>query len=198
MALLKLPKRESQLFSDDLFSQILINWNKDNIIEIIGVFWSNEKYILSKDDSEITNRIMTFWNTLYNKYKSDKNLNNDAKSILSESIKLMVFINKLDSEKSTWIKLALPVLQFEYNEAIFVKELFRITNEDKSIEKLCYIAEILFRSPILRYRLEKINSIVEAIFETEDAELIKLGRRICDKYSRAGVMQLKDLYEKYD
>lgn len=192
----------SYLFNEnkecDLFSRLLVDWNRENIIEIIGVFWSDEKYILSKDNSEIINRIMAFWKKLYNRYENNSNVGNEGKSILSDSIKLMVFINELDDQKSGWIKLALPFLQFEYNEAIFVKELFRITNEDKSIETLGYIAELLFAAPILRYRLEKINSIVKAIFETEEAELIKLGRRICDKYSRAGVMHLKDLYERYD
>lgn len=183
---------------DDLFSRLLVDWNKETIIEIIGVLWSDEKYILNKNNSEIIIKIMTFWNKLYNKYKSNNNFADEEKSILSDSIKLMVFINELDDDKSTWIKMALPFLQFEYNEAIFVKELFRITNENKSIETLGYIAELLSTAPILRYRLEKINFIVEAIFETEDAQLIKLGRRICDKYSRAGVMHFKDLYERYD
>lgn len=183
---------------DDLFSQILFNWNRDNIIEIIGVFWSNENYILSKDNSEITNRIMTFWNKLYNKYKNYSDIDDGAKSILSDSIKLMVFINELDLEKSRWIKLALPFLQFEYNEAIFVKELFRIINEDKSIETLGNIAGLLFTAPVLRYRLEKVENIIESIFKTDEPELIKLGRGICDKYSRAGVMQLKSLYERYN
>ena len=183
---------------NDLFSRLLNGWNRIDINEIIVIFWTNEDQILNKNNPDLINRIIVFWRKLYNNYVNSTNFDDNGKSILSNSIKLMVFINELDGEKVDWIKLALPYLQFEYNEATFIKELSRLASKDNSVKNLGYISDLLIKSPILRYRSEKVISIVESFFETEDNELIKLGRKICDKYSKSGIMQFKDLYERYN
>jgi len=184
---------------ESLFRTILDAWNRDQILDVVSFFWSNQRYIEDEkeESQEIVDKIISCWKWIYdNKYQNiiESAITDDDRKILSKIARLTVFLPEINEEYSKWLILAAPFANESYNSSFFVEYL----NKFNDPESLNYVGKIFLK--MLNYFLpdypyENIKSIVEKLYVNkykDDAD------QICNIYGMESSDILRDLYDKYN
>ena len=119
------------LSENSLFGILLNKWNYSHIKEAIYYFWGQKNHLVKPTDKDvqalssveikkIKNRIIKFLKWLYEKYKDKESLNKHDKKILSASVKLAVFLLKIDDENIDWLMLFAPYAHIDFNSPSFI------------------------------------------------------------------------------
>jgi len=184
-----------------LFKKILDIFNYEQIASIIHFFWIQRDY-LTKDDEisiNIREKIIEFWGWLHKKYKDKQGIDENDKKILSDVIKLTVFLPEIDKENSEWLKLSAQYLRLDVNSSFFIEYLDELKDKGDNKETSKYIGEIFLI--ILKnftpyyYDQKHICSIIEFLFKEGNRVT---AREICNIYAQRGYEFLRDIYDKYE
>lgn len=180
-------------------------WNDIQIVDLIGYFWTLSPTKTRSDSpslhAKMRIRIIDFWRKVYEKYKDKKNLTKEDRQILSEIIKLIVFLPKIDDENFEWIMLSAPYAQAHYNSPYLLEQLNELKNKGDKKFTAYKIAKIYLE--ILKhfkpdYDREDIRSVIEYLYSVKDAKITKLVNQICNEYARSGIEIVTDIYEKFN
>lgn len=182
-----------------LFNQILSIWNRDQIKEIIDFFWMSRDYVFEQSETgkNMRGEIVKFWRWLYEKYKEENSFNEDDKIILSDVIKLTLYLPQVDKENIEWLILSAPYVHVCFNSPFFIEYLDELKDRSNKVESAKYIGDIFLK--ILEmvtpdFDQKHIRSIVEFLYKSNARDS---AREICNKYTERGLIFLRDIYEKY-
>lgn len=174
--------------NDSLFDYILKQWRKDDIEDIISLFWSHRDVDL---DCEQKGRIFDFWRHCFVRIKEHEE---DHKDILSDLNLLTVFFDKLDGEQKEWLKQSVLYVEDRYHSAFLLEYLDKLA--DVNPKEVGEVFILMLQKCVPSYKQENIQSIVEKLFK---AGLKKeSANAICDKYAREGFDFLNDIYNRYN
>lgn len=184
---------------DSLFRKVLDVWNREQILDVVSFFWSNQKYIDDdKEESrEIVDKIISCWKWIYDnryKIKPETDIGADDKKILSAMGKLTIFLPHINSEYSNWLLLAAPFTNEEYHSSFIIEYLDKYDDQ----ESIGYLGKIFLKMLehfITDFRQEHIRSIVEKLYINQNKDA---ADNICNIYGMKGYEFLRDLYEKYN
>jgi hypothetical protein len=185
--------------SESLIRKVLDGWKPIQISDIVSFLWSQQRYLREgpEGDKKIVERIISIWRWIYeNKYKdkSQSDITEDDKLILSDLGRLAVFLPHIDKEYAKWLMLPAPYANENYNASFFIESLDKF--EDR--ESLGYVGRIFLKMLdhfIPDFDQKHICSIVEKLYKNnykEDAD------NICNIYGMKGYEFLRDLYERYN
>ncbi|RJQ53129.1 MAG: hypothetical protein C4526_07130 [Nitrospiraceae bacterium] len=184
---------------ESLFRNVLDAWNREQILNVVSFFWSNQKQIEDgKEESrKIVDKIIYCWKWIYdNKYKTKpkEDISSDDKKILSALGKLAIYLPYIHEEYSQWLMLAAPFANEDYHSSFIIEYLDKFDDP----ASIAYIGKILLKMLehfITDFRQEHIRSIVEKLYingHKEDAD------NLCNIYGMKGYEFLRDLYKKYN
>jgi hypothetical protein len=182
-----------------LFRIILDAWKRDQILDVVGFFWSNQKYIYDEKEKskKIVDKIISCWRWIYNnryKTKSLADINADDKKILSALGKLTIFLPHINDEYSQWLLLAAPYANEDFHSSFIIEYLDKF-NDTQSIGYVGNIFLKMLEHFITDFRQEHIQSIVEKLYINQNKEN---ADNICNIYGMKGYEFLRDLYKKYN
>ncbi|MDP3110707.1 MAG: hypothetical protein Q8M71_01215, partial [Thermodesulfovibrionales bacterium] len=194
-----LSEHEEITKPDSLFRKILDTWNREQILDVISFFWSNQKYIgdEKEESKKIVEKVISFWKWIYeNKYKIKlkEDISTDDKKILSAIGKLTIFLPHINEEYSQWLLLAAPYANEDFHSSFIVEYLDNF-DDTQSIGYVGKICLKMLEHFIADFRQEHIRSIVEKLYnngQKDDADTI------CNTYGMKGYEFLRDLYEQYN
>ena len=193
---------------EDLFNLLLKKWNPSQILDLINFFWRESEYLLRPDrknrDDNIK-RIISFWEKVFDKYKEKENdFSDDDKKILSNIVKLTIYLNQIDKKEFDWLMLSAPYIHIDDNERWLLEYLDNL--KDKGEDKIVIIEYILniilemLKNYVFPFAQDYMKSIIEYAYELaqkENNEEIKsLANQICNILGAAGYDYLREIYEK--
>ncbi|MHA1877954.1 MAG: hypothetical protein ACTSUC_16040 [Promethearchaeota archaeon] len=193
---------------EDLFNLLLEKWNPSQILDLINFFWRESEYLLRPDrknrDDNIK-RIISFWEKVFDKYKEKENdFSDDDKKILSNIVKLTIYLNQIDKKEFDWLMLSAPYIHIDDNERWLLEYLDNL--KDKGEDKIVIIEYILniilemLKNYVFPFAQDYMKSIIEYAYELaqkENNEEIKsLANQICNILGAAGYDYLREIYEK--
>ena len=184
---------------ESLFRKVLDFWRREQILDVISFFWSNQRYIEDEkeESKKIVDKIISCWKWIYNnKYKAKlkEDISADDRRILSSIGKLTIFLPHINEEYSQWLLLVAPFANEDYHSSLIIEYLDKFDDP----ESIGYVGKIFLKMLahfITDFRQENIRSIVEKLYTNkfkEDAD------SICNIYGMKGYEFLRDLYEKYN
>ncbi len=188
---------ESIQNSNSLFGKIIESGNVVQIKEIIRFFWSQNNNLnkSSEEDVEMINRILAFWQFLFQKIKRKGTVNDNDATILSELGKLAVYLPWVDNINAEWLVLSAPyIVQDSY---FFLEYLNAIKDKGNRQASAKYIGQIFLKmleNSTPEYDTKHIRSIVEFLYQENnesDAD------SICNIYGSRQLEFLRDIYDKY-
>jgi len=172
---------------NSLIAYILQNWESQDISSMIDLFWSHREVDFKNQEDQ---RILAFWEHCYNKIKGNEDANQE---ILSDLNLLAVFLRQIDPKSKEWLLQCAPYVEKRHHAYFFLEYLDKLaTTSPKELGEV-YFAMIGKTLPL--YEEANIRSVVEKVFNANEKVL---ANQICDRYTREGVMFLKDLYDKYN
>jgi hypothetical protein len=185
--------------TEGLFRKILDAWNREQILNVVSFFWSNQKYIGNEkeESKKIVDKIISCWKWIYdNKYKTKlkEDISADDKKILSAIGKLTIFLPHINEEYSQWLLLAAPYANEDFHSSFTIEYLDKFDDT----QSIGYVGKIFLKMLehfITDFRQEHIRSIVEKLYnngQKDDADTT------CNTYGMKGYEFLRDLYEKYN
>lgn len=170
-----------------LFDHILKQWHKDDLEDIISLFWSHRDAEL---DCEQKGRIFDFWRYCFVHIKGHED---EHKEILSDLNLLAVFFDKLEGEQKEWLRQSILHVEDRYHSAFLLEYLDKLA--DASPEEVGQVFILMLKKNTPSYKQENIRSIVEKLFKAglkNDS-----ANDICDKYARKGFDFLTEIYNRY-
>lgn len=191
-----------------LFYKLLKNWNPSHIREVIGFMWMQMELVLSEINEEkapeikkkmdnMRDRIIDFWRWVYeNKFKNKKEVTQDDKEILSDFVRLTIYLREINEENKEWLLKSAPYAYLNFNAPFFIEYLNNLKDKDVSGGK--YLGEIFLKileTSTPDYKMEHIIEIVDFIYKKRYKEL---GNRICNIYGSRGSLFLRETYDKYN
>jgi len=180
-----------------LFYKLIEKFNSDHINQIIWFFWTQRDYL--REDNErnrqIKKRILDFWQFVYDKLK-DKHLSEEEKEILSNIVELTVFLPELAKPYIDWLKFSAQFIKDSVTFSFFLDYLEKFMEIGDRIQTAKTIGEILLKAPVFTYPKDKIKSFIKYLCETDDGEVKKIAKDICEKYIKSGIFFLKEICEK--
>jgi hypothetical protein len=181
----------------NLFYQLIENFDPDNINKIISFFWRQKEYL--KEDNEknmqIKNRILDFWQFVYNQLMDKEENLSEKQEILSNIVKLTEFLPELTEPYINWLKLSAKFIKDTVTFRLFLNDLEKFMKND-SVKTAKIIGEILLNAPVFTYPKDKLETFIKYLCETEDNEVKRIGKDICEKYIKSEVFFLKEICEK--
>ncbi|MEG8945624.1 hypothetical protein [Rosettibacter firmus] len=187
--------------SSSLFKKLIDLWNPAQIKEIIRFFWMQRNNILKEiaGDKIVIERILQFWNMIYEKYKDkNENLLNEDKQILSAISELALFLPQIDEKSFKWLKLSARYVNESYVSPFFIEYLEKLKDKGDNKQTAKYIGEIfleMLKNFTPWYKEEHILSIVEFLYSSNES---KYANEICNEYAKKGHEFLKEIYNKYN
>lgn len=173
---------------DSLFKHILEKWIQGDIETVIGLFWSHRDAEL---DCEQKERIYAFWRYCFNRIKGKEDANKD---ILSDLNLLSVFFNEINDDRKKWLMQSILYVEERYHNPFLMEYFNKIA--DKSPKDIGEIFLSMLDKTMPLYEENNIRSIVEKIYRAGHKN--DIANPICDKYARAGVEYLTEIYKKYN
>jgi len=181
-------------------------WDPKQIMALSGYFWSQRDSLTEKKgetelDKEMRKRIIQFWRDVYNKVKDKKELSKEDKDILSEITKLIIFLPSIEDESYRWLMLSAPYVQEHFNSPYLLECLNKFKDKGEKIATAKRIANIfleMLKSFKPDYDQEDIRSLVDFLYQANDAEVKKLANSICDQYAKSEIEIVTDIYKKYN
>lgn len=186
--------------SEQSFFGILIkDWKVSQIEDVIDFFYSmrgRQGKDSLKEMHQDRQKVIQFWKLAYEKYINQQTFNEDDKKILSELSKLIVFLDKIDSENFEWLKLSAKFINVDYNSPNFIEHLDVLKNKGNSAH---YIGDIYFEmlnnfTP--DYDKKHIVSTVEYLSSLNGKERDD-AKKICEIYGKRGDDDLRPIFDKF-
>ncbi len=191
-----------ELEGDDLLGVLWKSQNHTQILELIFYLWTQRENLKDSElDLKMKSRIIDFWRKVYKKYKDKGSLTKNDKEILSDMVKLIVYLPEINEENFQWLLLSCPYAEEHYNSAFLIEYLNILKDKgDKEITAR-RIAEIFLK--ILNvfkpyYDEADIRSIVEYLYSLNYMDITSLANKICNEYAKAGVGIVTEIYKKYN
>lgn len=191
-----------ELEGDGLLGILWKNQNRTQIIEFNFYLWTQRENLKdTKLDLQMKSKIIDFWRQIYEKYKDKKNLTKNDKEILSEVVKLIVYLAEINDENLQWLLISVPYVEEHYNSAYLLEYLNILKdkgNKKATAQKIAgiFLKTLEFSKPY--YDEGDIRSIVEFLYQVNDPEIKQLANNICDKYAKAGIEIVTEIYKKYN
>lgn len=219
--------REKEDFAEDsLFGKILMKWNPEQIIKIIGFFWMQRDYerkprksivayhkngeikhkeiahkteIQHPEDDEtnrIYKRIISFWQWVYN--NKYKTINN----LSGDDKKILSELTKLtvflpEINVESYDWLMISVPYVDVRvSAFFIEYLNDLKETEQSITYIGKIFLEMLEGSTPDYDEEHIKSIVEYMFIYDDKEIKGEAKKICNIYGSRGYNFLRKICEQ--
>ncbi|MCU4137440.1 MAG: hypothetical protein MW689_001011 [Thermodesulfobacteria bacterium] len=188
------------LKSPSLFNKLMEKFDSDDINQIIWFFWRQKDYL--KEDNEknkqIKKRILDFWQFVYDKLKEkrEEHLSEKEKEILSNIVKLTVFLPELSEPYTDWLKLSTKFIKNAGTFSVFLNDVEKFIKIGDRIETAKIIGELLLNVKPFTYPKDKIKSFIKYLCETDDGEVKKIAKDICEKYIKSEIFFLKEVCEK--
>jgi len=189
----------------DIFYDIIRKFNVNYLKEIIS-FFSRTGDTKERIDA-FREKILLFWKYLYNRFKRKRErhlLKEKDEIILSELLKLTLFLPEITEEYKNWLLLSVPYVKDMFNFYSFIKYLDNLKDKG-DINKISENVAIVFLETIKvsnkknflgLYPQENIKSLVEYLYRIPETK--EYARRICNIYAKSGGLFLRELYEKYE
>lgn len=177
---------------DEVYEEFINIWDYDMVNSFIS-------YLTSKNNIYELEKILLFWELLYEKYKnySKDDFSENDKKIISESLKFIGVLDEIDENSCKRLTFAIAYAEYDHNSYYILDELFEKINLDDSNEKRRVIGNImtcLVENCMPIYHEEKIISIVKYIYDSKDEKLIEVANNICNIYAMKNINFLRDLY----
>ncbi len=191
-----------ELESDGLLGVLWKSQNRTQIIEFNFYLWTQRENLKDTElDLRMKSKIIGFWRQIYQRYKDKTNLTKNDKEILSEVVKLIVYLTEINDESLQWLLLSVPYAEERYNAAYLLEHLNILKDKGDKKSTANKISEIFlktleFSKPY--YDESDIHSIIEFLYQVNDSEIKKLADNICDVYAKAGVEIVTEIYKKYN
>ena len=191
---------------EDLFNLLLKKWNPSQILDIINFFWREHLLKSNKKNRDrFRQQIINFWRRVYDRYRETRGgLSDDDEKILSNIVKLTIYLDQIDDEKYNWLMLSASYVHLDHNERWFVEYLDMLKNKGKdTIKTIKYILKIILKmleNYVFQFAQDYMKSIVEFAYELAQKEgntkIKSLANQICNIFGASGTDYLRDLYEK--
>jgi len=193
--------KDNLIDEKSLFLRCLNCWNTEDILEMISFFWMQRKYLVDNSSTEnkpekveIVQKIIEFWRYIFEKLiKKIDTLSEDEKEILSAISKLSCYIENIDEEKLSWIKLSAKFIEQSPNIPYLLENLDRLSDTSPDKVGAIYLTILAHYTPS-DYK-NHIRSIVEKLYKSGNTEN---ANRICNMYFRDGFEFLRDIYENHN
>ncbi|WP_235713404.1 SIR2 family protein [Bacillus mycoides] len=184
-----------------LYDKVLKLWDYDMVNEFIKLFCWESQRNLTKDDKQ---RIIGFWDTFYIYYEdyTDKELNENDKKLLSNSLNLICILNEDEIDENSYQRLqqAIEYISYGNNSYVVIERLHQIIKENDLNDKRKIISDLmekLVEKSIPDYPEQEIKDIVEYLYNSENEEIVEAAERICSTYQRHSIDFLREIYDKY-
>ncbi len=193
---------EFQLRSGTILHALIKQNQAADLVKLIHTFEGRPRFDPKKKDaarSSLFESILAFWRFLYDKFGQKPT--EDERVVLSEVVKLTMFIDVLTEEYTEWILQAAPYVQKRFNASRLLELLTYQIKRGESEEIAGYIARIMETMTehyLPDYRDEHVRQIVEFVYDNGDASAKELADSVVDKYARAGMHFLRQIWEKYN
>ena len=171
-----------------LFDIVLRQWRKDDLEDIVSLFWSHRDAEL---DCEQKGRIFDFWRYCFVHIKGHED---EYKEILSDLNLLAVFFDKLQGEQKEWIQQSILYVEDRYHSAFLLEYLDKLA--DANPKEVGEVFAVMLQKCTPSYKQENIQSTVEKLFKAELKN--DIANAICDKYAREGFDFLTEIYKRYN
>lgn len=173
---------------NSLMAYILEKWQSPDISDVIDLFWSHREVDFKNEEDQ---RIFAFWEYCYNRVKGKENTH---QNVLSDLNLLAVFLKQINGKSKDWLVQSAPYVEHRHHAYFFLESLDRLVDMNPKEVGEVYMA-MLDGNALPLYEESNIQSIVEKLYKARET---LLANQICDRYTRAGLEFLKDLYEKYN
>ncbi|MCP4582005.1 MAG: hypothetical protein GY839_10325 [candidate division Zixibacteria bacterium] len=188
-----------------LFGELIKNWNYEIIEHILSSFRREgyaikERELVKENDKDILNRILKFWELIYDKYKDEDpdKFTIDDKKLLADTANFLDLIDVIDEKYYKMLLLSAPYIHTNWNEPRFIKKLNIIKdNGDKKkiSEFVGKIFLVMSKTYLPDFKKEHIEELVKFLFENGNRSD---AVRICEAYAKKGSFFLKELYDKFE
>lgn len=196
------------LSTPSLFGNILAEWDAAQMIQIVN-FFSKQRDIFRKSPvgkdlvqlEKRKDRIIQFWQWLYEKLKDKESLGEDAMKILSATGKLAGLLTEIDDDNFKWLQLSATHVYIDLSDTYFVECLNRLKDKGGKLKSAKYVGRlflILLTKLTPVYKREHIRSIVEYLYEMGEKDTMEMANKICNIYGSREFYFLRDLWEKYN
>jgi len=196
------------LSSSSLFGNILAEWDVARMIEIVNFFWTQRDVFRKSPIGESSeqcekrkDRIIQFWQWLYEKLKDKESSSEEDKKILSATAKLAGLLAVIDDKNFKWLQLSATYVYIGFTDTYFIECLNRLKDKGDKIKSAKYVGQLFLimlnkLTPV--YKQEHIRSIVEYLYDVGDKETGEMANKICNIYGSREFQFLRDLWDKYN
>jgi len=180
-----------------IFKEVLKLGKVEDVRNVVRYFWAERKSLLvdSGDGKEtiiFVNRIIRFWDSIYNKYKNTGHTQ-EGKKILSNLCLLICYFNSIDSSNYEKIASCAIYADADHSTTFMLKYLRDICKADnKSIGYVIKIIERILEVYTPVWEDEEVEEIVKLAIESGEEDK-KIAKKIAETYLSRG----HDFLRKY-
>jgi len=182
-----------------LFAKLIEKFDPEDINNIISFFYAQRDY-LKKDNErskQIRTKILKFWEFVYRRLRKER-LSEEEGGILSNIVRLMVFLPELNEPYVDWLKLSSRVMDNPIAFSYLLDGLERFIKTKDDVGTARKIGEILLKSNPFPYPEKKIRKFITYLYETNDKEVRNIANQICSKYIEREIFFLKEICGRYN
>jgi hypothetical protein len=187
--------------NETLFDKILDKWQVPYLLNIINFFSRESRYILKPDvenREDLIKKVIAFWEKVYIKYEGkDSDIKDEDKRILSNVIKLTVYLSKIEKREFDWLMLSAKYVHIDSNERWLLEYLDALKDKG-DIHYILPIILMMFENFTFAYAPDYVESIIVYAYEHGDMEAKQMANDICNGLGAAGFEYLRPVYEKYN
>ena len=196
---------------NELFNEMIEKWDYKMVSKVLWYFWTfrnkvgysndewNNKEDISKIDMvKVRIKIIGFWDMLYARYKyiNAKELSDEDKKLISDSIKLIEVLDNIDENSAERIKFAIPYAEVNYNSHYFIERISDISSDADSAQKRLTIGGLLLdfvKHVVPTYPEDKIIKLVQYLYDIKDDKVKEYADQICNIYAKYNIEFLRDI-----
>ncbi|MCA0385295.1 MAG: SIR2 family protein [Firmicutes bacterium] len=184
--------------SDLVYLSLIDNWNIDIISNLQREFLS---HIPDEEIIEDTKSVLVSFMKAYgNKIRCLDRLTAAEKSLLSESVRFLEYIEPYENWIYEFYCIAIKYVEVEYNshDAInaIKKHCVNVTTDDNKM-KLVSLFDIMTDNSLPSYPECEIVEIIKCFFEWNIDEINDKTSKICNKYHQGNIYFLKEISDKF-
>lgn len=190
-----------------LLGKIMQKWEPAKLERIVEVFWRHPRYDSKTEDANKSlpaEKFFKIWNKVYEKFKVPAavgGLSEEEKALLSELLKLTMWLPELNEKYTNWLIQAAPYVNNRHNSMEFVEYLSYLTKRGKTspADSARYLARIyseMLKGYVPEYKQEHIQVIISYLYENGDSRTKETADSIVEIYARKGLHFLQDIWEE--
>ncbi len=198
---------EFGLTDEGFIRKLVQSWQPKKLRRVVEVIYRRPRHdgeILGTEPSDPGAKFLQLWALIYGKPQPPSAPgvpSEDEKALLSELIKLTMWMPELTEDYTNWLIQAAPYVNTRHNSAQFVEYLSYVSGRGATTteERAKYLARIyteMMKGYVPYYKEEHIKTIVSRIYESSEPETIELANQIVDKYARSGYHFLREIWER--